>query len=140
MTSTDRRTAADYEQHPVRQGLAGGTTFAAAILLFVVSLLAVLQGISALAKDDIFIAGPEYTYKFDLTTWGWIVLILGIIGLAISVGMMTGATWARFAAVVIAGLSIVSNFLWLPYYPWWSILVIALDVVVIWAVTTWRTD
>ena len=62
------------------------------------------------------------------------------VGLMAGVGiaLVTGATWARFTAIVIAGLSIIANFLWLPYYPWWSILIIALDIVVIWAVSTWQ--
>ena len=138
-TSAETPSVAGHERHPVKQGFAGGTIFAASVLLFTVSLLAVLQAISALAEDEIFVSGPKYTYEFDLTTWGWIVLVVGLLGIAIAFGMMTGAMWARAAAIVIAAISIISNFLWLPYYPWWSILVIALDVIVIWAVTTWRT-
>jgi hypothetical protein len=124
----------------VKQGLAGGTTFAVAILLFTGSLLAILQGISAIANDDIFVVAPNYTYDLDITAWGWVHLVAGIIGMAIAVGLITGALWARAGAVAIAAVSIVINFLWLPYYPLWSILVIALDLIVIWAVTTWRTD
>lgn len=124
---------------PVKQGFAGGTTFAAAILLMTGSVLAVFQGISALAKDDIFLAAPNYTYELDITAWGWIHLIAGLIGLAIAFGLMSGAVWARTAAILIAAVSIILNFLWLPHYPVWSILVIVLDLIVIWAVTTWRT-
>ncbi|MFD6101116.1 hypothetical protein ACFWFQ_00485, partial [Nocardia salmonicida] len=65
-------------------------------------------------------------------------IVVGIILALSAVGLMTGATWARIVAVVIASLSIIANFLWLPYYPAWSILIIVLDVVVIWAVTTWN--
>jgi len=114
--------------------------FAVAILLFVVAVLGILQGISALVDDEFFVVGPQYTYEFDLTTWGWIHLILGIVGVLIAVGLFTGAAWARIAAIIIAALSIIANFLWLPYYPLWSILLIAIDVVVIWAITTWRSD
>lgn len=131
---------AEYDRHPVKQGFAAGTTFAAAILLLTVSILTVLQGISALSKDELFVAGPEYIYKFDLTTWGWIVIIVGVLGALIAIGMFSGAIWARVGAIVIAALSIIANFLWLPYYPWWSVLVIAIDIVVIWAVASWRTD
>lgn len=130
----------EYDRHPVKQGFAAGTTFAAAILLLTVSILTVLQGISAISKDQLFVAGPEYIYKFDLTTWGWIVTIVGVLGALIAIGMFSGAIWARVGAIVIASLSIIANFLWLPYYPWWSVLVIAIDVVVIWAVASWRTD
>lgn len=130
----------EYDRHPVKQGFAAGTTFAAAILLLTVSILTVLQGISAISKDELFVVGPEYIYKFDLTTWGWIVTIVGVLGVLIAIGMFSGAIWARVGAIVIASLSIIANFLWLPYYPWWSVLVIAIDVVVIWAVASWRTD
>lgn len=140
MTSTERTTADGYGRHPVRQGFATGTNFAAATLLLVVSVLGVFQGISALANDEIFVAGIDYVYKFDLTTWGWIVLILGLVGAAVACGMYTGAVWARVGAVVIAAVSIVANFLWLPYYPIWSLVLIALDAVIIWAVTTWDRD
>ncbi|MCF8587500.1 hypothetical protein L5G28_00635 [Gordonia sp. HY285] len=133
-------TTDDREANPVRQGVSGTTTFAAAILLFVAGLLAFFQGLSAVLEDDLFVVGPEYTYALDTTSWGWIHLIVGALGVLIAIGLMSGATWARVSAIVIAGVSIVANFLWLPYYPWWSILVIALDLVVIWAVTTWRTD
>ncbi|MFC8383390.1 hypothetical protein [Nocardia sp. NPDC057272] len=123
--------------HPVRQGFAAGTSIGAAILLLVVAVLSVLQGIAAVAKDDLFVAGIDYVYEFDTTTWGWIHIIGGIVLGLSAVGLMSGATWARIVAVVIASLSIIANFLWLPYYPAWSILIIVLDVVVIWAVTTW---
>ena len=63
---------------------------------------------------------------------------LGVVVAAIGVALFTGAGWARIAAIVIAAISIIANFMWLPYYPWWSVLIIALDVVVIWAVSTWK--
>ncbi|AUH67889.1 MULTISPECIES: DUF7144 family membrane protein [Gordonia] len=127
------------ESHPVRQGLAGGATFAAAILLFVAGLLGLFQGISAVVNDDLIVVGPQYVYQFDTTAWGWIHIVVGVLAMIIAIGMFTGAVWARVAAIVIASLSIIANFLWLPYYPWWSILLIALDLVVIWAVATWKS-
>jgi hypothetical protein len=112
----------------------------AAILLVTVGVLQIFQGISAIAKDEVFVTGIDYIYKFDFTTWGWIHLILGILVTLTGLVLFTGATWARFAAICILALSIIANFLWLPYYPWWSILIIALDVVVIWAIVTWNPD
>lgn len=82
--------------------------------------------------------GVEYTFKFDFTTWGWIHIVLGVVMLVAGLALMSGATWARVTAIIIAALSIIANFLWLPYYPWWSILIIALDAVVIWAISTWQ--
>ncbi len=125
-------------EHPMRQGIAAGTSLAAALLLLVVGVLSILEGISGVAADELLVVGPKYVYKFDTTTWGWIHIVAGILLTLAAIGLMTGATWGRVAAIVLAALSIVENFLSLPYYPAWSILVIALDVVVIWAVTTWK--
>ena len=123
-----------------KQGFAAGASIAAAIILMTVGILQIFQGISALAKDDVFVVGPQYVYQFNLTTWGWIHLILGIVVVLIGLALLTGATWARVCAIIIAALSIIANFLWIPWYPMWSILIIALDIVVIWAVSAWDTE
>ena len=128
------------QHHPVRRGLAAGTSIGAAALLLTAGLLSLLQGISAVVNDDLFVAGVDYVYKFDVTSWGWIHIALGIVLVMCALGLLTGATWGRIAAIGIAALSILANFLWLPYFPWWSVLVIALDIVVIWAVATWRPE
>ena len=130
-------TSTTSDPHPVRNGFAGITTIAAGVLLTAAGILGILQGIAAIANDDLFVVGPEYTYSFDLTGWGWIHLIVGILAVLTAIGLFAGSTWARIVAIVLAALSIVANFMWLPYYPWWSVLVIALDVLVIWAVATW---
>lgn len=122
----------------VKQGVAAGTSIGAAIILTTIGILQIFQGIAAVAEDELFVVGIEYTYKFDFTTWGWIHIVLGAVITLVGLVLFTGATWARVAAIVLAALSILANFMWLPYYPWWSILLIALDVVVIWAVSTWN--
>ncbi|MEV0294675.1 hypothetical protein [Nocardia sp. NPDC050710] len=127
-------------EHPVRQGIAAGTAIGAAVLLLTVGILQILEGISAVAEDELFIVGPEYIYQFDTTTWGWIHIVLGAVLIVCALGLMTGTTWGKVAAIVIAALAIVANFLSLPYYPWWSVLIIALSIVVIWAVSTWNPE
>lgn len=129
---------ASLANQPVRLSVAMGTTIAVGALLLVAGVVSLLQGIAALAENNVFVVGIDYTYKFDLTTWGWIHIVLGIIAVAVSAGLFRGMAWARGMTFVIAGLSIIANFLWMPYYPVWSIVVIALDVVVIWAVATWN--
>ncbi|WP_328393102.1 DUF7144 family membrane protein [Nocardia sp. NBC_00416] len=123
---------------PLRQGVAAGTSIAAAILLLTVGVLSVLEGIAAVAEDELFVVGVDYVYEFDVTTWGWIHIVLGALLILAAIGLMTGTGWGRVFAICIAALSILANFMWLPYYPWWSILVIALNIVVIWAIATWR--
>lgn len=123
----------------VRNVVAGGTSVAAGALLLVTSVLTLLQGISAVVNDELLVVTADYVYKFNTTVWGWIHIVLGVLLAAIAIGLIRGTDWARVAAIVIASVSIVVMFLWLPYYPVWSLVVIALDVIVIWAVTTWDT-
>ncbi|MFD6394749.1 DUF7144 family membrane protein [Nocardia sp. NPDC055029] len=130
----------DQNQHPVREGIAAGTSIGAGILLAVVGVLQILEGISAVAKDDLIVVGPEYLYQFDLTSWGWWHIVFGAIAVIVAIGLLAGQTWGRVLAMVIAAISIIANFLWLPYYPWWSILIIIINIVVIWAVATWRPN
>ena len=127
-----------YENRSREQRIAGGTSFGAAIVLVAVGIAEFFQGLSAVAADDIFVQGQNYVYEFDFTAWGWLHLILGIVMVLVGATLFTGARWARIGAIVLAALSMLANFLWLPYYPWWSIVLIALNVVVIWAVSTWE--
>jgi hypothetical protein len=113
----------------------GVATFAA-ITLVTVSIFQILQAIAAIARDEVFVTGINYAYAIDISTWGWIHLTLGIIALAVGLGLLAGQTWARVAGIVVAVLVALANFAWLPYYPLWSILVIAFSVLVIWALTT----
>ena len=136
--ATSPQHSAPVDRHPLRQGFAAGTSIGAAILLITVGILSIFQGISAVADDSVFVAGPDYVYKVDLTTWGWVHIGLGIVLMLCALGLAAGTAWGRGAAVGIAALSIIANFLWLPYNPWWALIVIALDIVVIWAVATWR--
>ncbi|MEN0134404.1 MAG: hypothetical protein AAGC80_04620 [Rhodococcus sp. (in: high G+C Gram-positive bacteria)] len=128
------------ENSSTKQGFAAGTSMAAAVIMVTVGFIQFCQGIAAVAEDEVFVRGVDYLYKFDLTTWGWIHLVLGAVVAIVGLALFTGATWARVSAIIVAAISILANFLWLPYYPGWSLLIIALDVVVIWAVSTWNPE
>ncbi|MFD9359821.1 hypothetical protein [Streptomyces sp. NPDC060031] len=110
----------------------GGTTFAG-VLMAVIGVFGIIEGIAAIAKDDVYVPIGDYTFKFDLTAWGWIHLIFGIIIVAVGVGILKGAGWSRIAGIVLAALSVLLHFLWLPYQPLWALIAIALGVFVIWA-------
>ncbi|MBS9534600.1 hypothetical protein KIH27_13485 [Mycobacterium sp. M1] len=136
MTDTDK-----HDHLPAKQVVAGSATFAAAALILTSALLTILQGISALGADDLVVVGEgdlDYVYEFNTTVWGWILIVLGAAALAVAFGLFWGKSWARVTAVVMAAFSIVGMFLWLPHYPVWAIIVIALDVIVIWAVSAWH--
>jgi hypothetical protein len=113
----------------------GVTTFAA-VTLVTVSIFQILQAIAAIAEDEVFVSGINYSYSIDVASWGWIHLTLGLIALAIGFGLLAEQAWARVAGIVVAVLVALANFAWLPYYPLWSMLVIAFSVLVIWALTT----
>ncbi|MEU1279764.1 hypothetical protein [Streptomyces sp. NPDC005805] len=119
---------------------AGGLTTFAGVLLFIAGVLDLLRGIMGIVEDDVYVSTPNYLFKFDLTSWGWLQLLLGAIAVVVSLGLFTRATWARIVGVGIAGLLIIANFLSIPYYPFWSIVLIALYAFVIWALCVVRRD
>lgn len=110
-----------------------GVTAFAGVMLATVAIFQILVGISALANDTVYVSGVDYTYAFDVTAWGWIHLIVGVVGLAVGVGILAGQTWGLVAGIAIATIAAVTNFAFLPYYPFWSIVIVALNVFVIWA-------
>lgn len=109
-----------------------GAIFAGTILT-TVGIFEVLAGIAAVAEDKVYVKGIEYVYQFDITAWGWIHIVLGAISIAIGIGMLLGQTWAHVAGIVIAVLGSVSAFMFMPYYPFWSLAMLALYIFVIWS-------
>jgi hypothetical protein len=127
---------------PVRQrsDAAVGLTIFAATILIMVGTFQAIQGIVALVNDTFYVVGQEYVFQLDVTTWGWIHLLMGLLLVAAGIFLFRGAVWARTVGVLAAGLSALVNFAWLPYYPLWSALIIALDVFIIWALTVHGRD
>ncbi|GAA2888418.1 hypothetical protein GCM10010472_53500 [Pseudonocardia halophobica] len=110
----------------------GFAMFAGAVLI-VTGICQALAGIAALFRDQVYVATPNYIYSFDVTAWGWVHIILGAALALTGLGVIQGQTWARVVGILLASLSIIANFLFIPHYPIWSIVIIALDVAVIWA-------
>ncbi|HEU4544409.1 MAG TPA: hypothetical protein VFR23_24980 [Jiangellaceae bacterium] len=111
----------------------GGLVFASTIMIMV-GIFQAFQGLAALLNDEFFVTVNDYTYELDLTTWGWIHLIGGILVLIAGIALYSASAVAGVVAIVLAGLSAVTNFFFVPYYPLWSLLIIALAVYVIWAI------
>ncbi|MFJ6566927.1 hypothetical protein ACIQNU_05870 [Streptomyces sp. NPDC091292] len=116
-----------------REGWATGGTVFAGVLLLVTGVLAILNGIAAVATDDIYTSIGNYVFKFSLTSWGWIHIVLGVVVALAGYGVLKGADWGRALGVGLASLTIVLNFIWLPYQPLWALTMIALSIFVIWA-------
>lgn len=121
---------------PAGSGFATGGLVFAGVLMLVNGVLAVLQGISALAKDDVYEQVNDYVYEMNLTGWGWTMLVLGVVLMAVGYGVLKGAWWARMTGIFLASASMVLHFLFLPYAPVWSVIMAGVDFFVIWALAT----
>jgi hypothetical protein len=119
---------------PVSGWAIAGTTFAACVLTMV-GLFQVVAGLTAIFDDEFFVVARNYTFDIDTTVWGWVHLLVGLLLVITGFGLFSRSTWAGVTAIMLAMLSAVLNFFFIPYYPFWSILVIALDVWVIWSLT-----
>jgi hypothetical protein len=116
---------------------AHGIAVFAGVMMIVGGAFQAVEGLAGIVHDQWLVALPNYIYAFDLTLWGWLHLLVGLALLAIGIFLLRGATWARVAGMVVAAISAILNFVWLPYSPWWSLMVIAIDVLVIWALATY---
>ena len=112
----------------------GGITFAGTMLILI-GMFQAIDGLVAIFNDDFFLVTQNYTFNLDTTAWGWIHLLLGIVMVLAGWSIFAGKTWAAVVALTLAMLSAVANFFFIPYYPFWSLLIIALDFWVIWALT-----
>ena len=112
----------------------GGITFAGVMMILIGS-FQIIAGLVAIIDDNFYVVTQNYTFDLDTTAWGWIHLLLGILLVATGFGLFNRSAWAGVTAIFLAMLSALANFFFIPYYPFWSIVVIALDVWVIWAIT-----
>ena len=134
MADTQTPVAATQSVSPWAHGIA----VFAGVIMIVGGAFQAVEGLAGVVNDKWLVVLPNYLYAFDLTLWGWLHLLVGLGLLAIGVFLLRGATWARVAGMVIAGISALLNFLWLPYSPWWSLLIIGIDILVIWALANYR--
>jgi hypothetical protein len=135
MTSTG---SAGYEVSPYTERQTGwvGWVVFAAMMLILLGTFHVIDGLVALFRDEVYAVGPRgLVVNVDYTAWGWTHLIGGVIAILVGVCLLAGQLWARIVAVVLAFLSAIVNVAFLPAHPVWSALMIALDVLVIWAIT-----
>jgi multisubunit Na+/H+ antiporter MnhG subunit len=115
-------------------GWAVGFILFAAIMMIMVGVFQAIQGLVGIFENEFYVPTRNYIFQLDSTRWGWTHLILGVLVAFAGWGLFSGRTWARTVAIILAVLSAISNFLFIPYYPFWSLLLITLDIFVIWAV------
>ncbi|MET7654234.1 MULTISPECIES: hypothetical protein [unclassified Streptomyces] len=140
MAATHPTHAASAGRRTARQHWAEGLMAFAAVTLMLAGLLDIFRGVMGIAEDDVFLTTRNYVFAFDLTGWGWVHLALGAVAVIVSLGLFQSAMWARVAGVAIAGLIVIANFLSLPYYPVWSVVMIAFSGFVIWALCVVQPD
>ena len=127
-----------YETRPEQQEVSGwalGMIGAAAQIMAIVGFFQVIMGLTAIFNEKFFSATRNYAFGLDVTAWGWIQLTVGAVALLVGFGLFSRATWAGVTALVLAFVSALGNFLFIPYYPIWALVVIALDFWLIWALT-----
>jgi hypothetical protein len=114
-------------------GWAVGFIMFAAIMMIMVGVFQALQGLIGIFENEFYVPTRNYLFQFDATTWGWTHLLLGLLVAFAGYRLLSGKTWARTVAIFLAVLSAIANFAFIPYYPFWSIIVLTLEVFVIWA-------
>ena len=121
-------------------GWAVSFTLFAAIMMLMSGTFQALAGLVAIFENEFYVATRNYLFQFDATTWGWIHLLVGLVVAFAGWGLLSGRTWARVVGITLAVVSAIANFLFIPYYPFWALTVITLDVFVIWALTAHGRD
>ncbi|MER8113674.1 hypothetical protein [Streptomyces sp. NPDC094031] len=131
--------ASDRTQHGRGEPGAGRTadsaSLAAGIMLMLSGPLSILMGAAGIANDRLFTTSTGYAYTFGLTPWGVIHLVIGMVLVVAGFGLLAGMSWGRGLGVVAAGVSLITQFMFVPYYPAWAIPVMALDLLILFALT-----
>jgi hypothetical protein len=112
-----------------------GWIFFAAVLMILAGIMNAIHGFIALVNDEWVVWGNRADLYLDLTTWGWVHLLVGIVVFLAGIGLLSGNVLARAIAVIVASVGIIANFLFIPAYPVWALTVIAVNVFVIYALT-----
>jgi hypothetical protein len=119
-------------------GAALGLTILAAVFMMIAGVLGFFEGLAAIVRGTFFVTLPNYTFSLSAVGWGWVHLIIGVLVFAAGAALLADQTWARITGVVLAAFQIIASFVFLPYYPVWAVVLIALSSFVIWALLTPR--
>jgi hypothetical protein len=123
-------------EHSRKGAWADFTGSFAGVMLIITSCFGILQGLAAVGNDKLYPEVADYLYEFDLSAWGWIHTVLGLLGIFVGVGILMRRGWGQVTGVIVAGLSMVANFAFIPYYPFWAMTIIAIDALIVWALCT----
>ena len=108
----------------------------AAIMLGLAGVMGLLAGLAAIAGSSFYVDGARFVFS-DLKTWGWIVTIAAVITLCAAFAVVAGAQWARWFGIAVAGLQAIAQLAFIQAYPFWSLTVFTLDLLVIYALAVY---
>jgi hypothetical protein len=128
------------EPEASRSSAAVGLTVFAGVMMIMAGAFQALSGLVALFENEFYVATRNYLLQFDATSWGWIHLLIGLLVLFAGFAVLSGQTWGRVVGITLAVLSALTNFAFIPYYPFWAFAIIALDVFIIWALAAHGRD
>lgn len=118
-----------------RSSSSGWIVFAAAVL-FTIGAINIIQGITALVKDEIYlVTASGLLVTTDFTAWGWALIIWGIVVILAAAALFSGSEWGRWFAIVAVIVNLIGQIAWFPAYPLWSLVAIGLGVAVLYALT-----
>jgi hypothetical protein len=129
---------ATYERGPAAEPAVYTGAILAGVLMIVGGILSFLSGLAAVINGKFFVYHSNYAYIWSVRNWGWVELIVGAVVVAAGFCVFLGMTWARVVGVIVASLSAIASFMWLPFYPLWGILTLAIDVFIIWALLRYQ--
>jgi hypothetical protein len=130
------RTTADRREMAWASGFAvfGG------LMMIIIGLNQAFLGFAGILEDDVYVPVQDYLYGIDLTTWGWVHLAFGVVLVLTGIFVLQGKAWARAAGIGVVMLNLVANFVFIPHYPVWALLLIALNAAVIWGLARYDGD
>lgn len=141
---TDPRTQATRTQMDtggIGSTVPSGWAFFVGILLFMVGVFNFIWGLTAIIDDKELTVGRQGVIVWDISTWGWIHLLLGIVMVLTAVALFAGRSWARWTAIFFVMVNAFGQIAWIPAHPLWSVLVITLDVIIIYQLTArWEVE
>lgn len=112
-----------------------GWIYFAGFMMLILGILQMIAGLTALLNDQYYLVGRDSLLVFDFTTWGWIHMLVGLVVTLAGTAVIGGHLWGRIVAVFLVTLSIIANFVFLPAYPLWSLTIIVIDILIIYALT-----
>jgi len=112
-----------------------GWVYFAGFMMMIMGVFQLIAGLTALLNDQFYVVTSKHLVAFDVTTWGWVQLLLGIVVITAGMSLFSGRTWARVVGVLLASANLVAQFAFVNAYPIWSIIMMVVDVLVIYALT-----